>query len=126
MKKIKVNNEYIDCVIAYLNELEKIAGKGEAPNGCGMCEATEKLSGYYADCKYCPLNYQFIREEKWGGSEGRYVLCIQREVHLRDKIGEPTRRYSEATKKSTMDRVRAIAYMVNKYTWNEEGWKIHV
>lgn len=111
MTPIQLNDAYIDAVVEYLNELLDLE-PGKGPERCGMCTATDKLTGHSRQCRACPIDVDRVG-----------FNCAHRGSHLVRDCGMPTDRYSAATKKSIETRVRWIAEEVNKH---ESNYKIHI
>ena len=112
-KKIEVNDQYIDTVIAYLNTLLNSKTKGHK---CGMCAATEFLSHNLAGyCEECPLSVPYTG-----------ICCANRSKHLVNKRNSKVLcfNYNNATKESIITRVQWIIDQVNSNTTS--NWCIYL
>ena len=105
---LKVNDQYIDAVIKYLNKV--LANKYDV---CGICTAQNKLTRKEYDCSGCPLDNPIPQT----------IQCARR-FQLRNTDGFEVHTYDCATKASIQKRVEWIIKQVNKHTSSK--WTIYL
>ena len=105
---LKVNDQYIDAIIKYLNKV--LANKRDV---CGVCTAHNKLTGKQYDCNGCPLDNPIPQT----------APCSKRS-QLRNADGFEVHAYAYATKASIKNRVEWIIKQINKHTSSK--WTIYL